>query len=701
MAEFGTESCFNTVNTEYNAVAMLDSTHVVVAYKDTGGAGYGCAKVGVIDGNTVTWGAENIFNSAVTSFISVSALDSTHFVVSYRDDGNSSYGTSIVGLVSGTTISSYGAENVFRVNTTYRCSVGTLDSTHFVVAYQDVNNSNYGTAIVGVTSGTTISSYGAENVFNGASTSHISLSVIDSTHFVVAYQDVGNSSYGTAIVGVTSGTTISSYGGASVYNSDGSTYYNPITTLDSTHFAISYSDGGNSDYGTAIIGVTSGTTISSYGVENVFNSAITRGIAMVSLNSTDYAVLYRDDGGDSYGCARIWGTTVEKSLGTESCFNTVNTEYNAVAMLDSTHVIVAYKDTGGSGYGCAKVGLIDGNTVTWGVEKVFNSALTDYISVSALDSTHFVVAYRDDGGADYGCARVGLVSGTTISSYGAENIFNSAGSVYISVAKLNTTHFVVTYQDTGGDGYGCARVGLISGTTISSYGAENVFNSATTIYNSVAALDSTHFVVVYEDVGNSNYATGIVGVTDGGTTINSYGSENVYNSTSKASYTSVATLDSTHFVITYRDWGNSYYGTAIVGLVSGTTISSYGSESVFLSTGAGYTSVSVLDSTHFVVGYRGTSEYGCARQGTVSGTTISGYDTEVIFNSAVTVYIAVTTLNSTDYIVVYKDDGGADYGCGRVWGTSPGWSAGIIMGVASPGKIMGIEIGSIASVIGI
>ncbi len=45
----------------------------------------------------ISYGSESIFNSANTDSISVSALDATHFVVAYRDDGNSSYGTAIIG----------------------------------------------------------------------------------------------------------------------------------------------------------------------------------------------------------------------------------------------------------------------------------------------------------------------------------------------------------------------------------------------------------------------------------------------------------------------------------------------------------------------------------------------------------------------------------------------------------------------------
>ena len=396
---------------------------------------------------TITYGAENIFNSADTGDCSVAVLDATHFVVAYRDCGNSNYGTARVGLVSGTTIISYGAEKVFNSGDTRESSVAVLDATHFVVAYQDYTNSSYGTAIVGLVSGTTISSYGAENVFNSGDTHEISVAVLDATHILVAYQDTGNLFRGTARVGLVSGTTISSYGPESVFNSS-ITYDIDGAALDATHFVVAYRDCGNSNYGTARVGLVSGTTIISYGAEKVFNSGDTR--------------------------------------------------ESSVAVLDATHFVVAYQDYTNSSYGTAIVGLVSGTTISsYGAENVF-SGDTREISVAVLDATHFVVAYQDYSNSYYGTAIVGLVSGTTISSYGAENVF-SGDTREISVAVLDATHFVVAYQDYSNSYYGTAIVGLVSGTTISSYGAEYVFNSTYTCDVSVDALDATHFVVVGQD----------------------------------------------------------------------------------------------------------------------------------------------------------------------------------------------------------
>jgi hypothetical protein len=144
------------------------------------------------------YGSENVFNSAITNYVSAAALSSTSFVVAYSDDGNGDCGTAVIGTVSGTTIS-YGSEYVFNSTSTDYISVAVLSSTSFVVAYRDFGNSYYGTAVIGTVSGTTIS-YGSEYVFNSAITNYVSAAALSSTSFVVAYSDDGNSDRGTAVI---------------------------------------------------------------------------------------------------------------------------------------------------------------------------------------------------------------------------------------------------------------------------------------------------------------------------------------------------------------------------------------------------------------------------------------------------------------------------------------------------------------------
>ena len=74
-----------------------------------------------------------------------------------------------------------------------------------VVVYKDQNNSNYGTAIVGSLSGTTMT-WGTPVVFNAGDTEEIS-ACFDSTNnkVIISYKDIGNSDYVTLIVGTIGG----------------------------------------------------------------------------------------------------------------------------------------------------------------------------------------------------------------------------------------------------------------------------------------------------------------------------------------------------------------------------------------------------------------------------------------------------------------------------------------------------------------
>ena len=192
---FGAEYAFNPA-TSYNISATtLDANHFVVAYQDVGNNLFGTAIVGAISGSTITYGTEFVFNSASTVYITTTALDANHFVVAYCDGGNDYHGTAIVGTVVGSDIS-WAYESVFNFAGAHYCSATALDATHFVVAYRDEGNNSYGTAIVGtISEPISYIEYGYESVFNSGLTSYCSATTMDTTHFVVAYSDQDNNFY--------------------------------------------------------------------------------------------------------------------------------------------------------------------------------------------------------------------------------------------------------------------------------------------------------------------------------------------------------------------------------------------------------------------------------------------------------------------------------------------------------------------------
>jgi hypothetical protein len=343
----------------------------------------------VVDADTRIFGSAVVFESA-SSLYNSTTYDSTNdrVVIAYRDAGNSSYGTAIVGTVSGTSIS-FGTAVVFESAQSNYISA-TYDSTNnrVVIAYSDAGNSNYGTAIVGTVSGTSIS-FGTAVVFESANSIH-TFATYDSTNdrVVIAYRDDGNSSYGTAIVGTVSGTSIS-FGTAVVFESANS--YSISTTFDSTNdrVVIAYIDAGNSSYGTAVVGTVSGTSIS-FGTAVVFESA-----------SSSY----------------------------------ISATYDST----NNRVVIAYRDNGNSSYGTAIVGTVSGTSISFGTAVVFESVSSDYISAT-YDSTNnrVVIAYRDNGNSSYGTAIVAAPGSTVAPTISSQNNFiGIAQSTVASGSNIN------------------------------------------------------------------------------------------------------------------------------------------------------------------------------------------------------------------------------------------------------------------------
>jgi len=352
-----------------------------------------------------------------------SAFDSSNnkVVITYRDFGNSSYGTAIVGTVSGTAIS-FGTPVVFEsAETNYPSIAFDSNANKMVIAFQDAGNSNYGKAIVGTVSGTGIS-FGSVATFESATTSYISTTFdSNSNKAVIAYQDNGNSNYGTAVVATVSGTSIS-FGTPAVFESAQTVYIG--TTFDSSNnkVVIVYQDLGNSGHGTAIVGTVSSTSIS-FGSAAVFNSATSNFPSCVfDNNSNKVVIVYNDRGNDNdagYGAnTAIVGTVSSTSIsfGSEVVFGYGSTLYPA---FDSNvnQVVVPYRDSDNSFYGTVKTGTVSGTSISFGSAIVFESNIISHITATFdNNSNKTVTAYQEDTTLGHGYAVVISSTGTNITS---------------------------------------------------------------------------------------------------------------------------------------------------------------------------------------------------------------------------------------------------------------------------------------------
>ena len=337
-------------------------------------------------------------------------------------------------------------------------------------------------------------------------------SVFDSSNnkVVFCYSDYGNSGYGTAVVGTVSGTTIS-FGTPVVFES-AQTGTEVSAAFDSSNnkVVIAYQDGGNSYYGTAIVGTVSGDSIS-FGSAAVFESAISAGIGICFDSSNNKAVIvYKDQGNSNYGTAvvaTVSGTSI--SFGTPVVYRSARAEYN-VATFDTTNnkVVVAYQYRS-TNAGEAVVGTVSGTSISFGSTVTFeSSSIKEYLSITFDSNAGKVFISYQQSNDHRGI--VGTVSGTSI-SFGSAADINSGESRDSSCTFDSAVNkVVVIYDDENNSNYGTAVPVTISGTGFS-VGTETVFESAN-VASLSCCFDSNEKVVAiqYSDTGNSNYGTGVI-----------------------------------------------------------------------------------------------------------------------------------------------------------------------------------------------
>ena len=217
---FGSAGSIQTNRARGLSVVTLEDDKVLAAYQDTDAGSYGASRVGTVSGTSISFGSEVIFKSVNVSELNAVAVSSTKVVIAYVDTGNSDHGTSIVGTVSGTSIS-YGSEVVFNAAGTGTYGIGLgYDSTldRVLIAYGAAAG---GVSIVGTVSGTSIS-YGSPVTFDSSATTKLSCANVSAGKIAITYADDGlNTAIGTVIVGTISGTSVSFNTGEVVYNAEG------------------------------------------------------------------------------------------------------------------------------------------------------------------------------------------------------------------------------------------------------------------------------------------------------------------------------------------------------------------------------------------------------------------------------------------------------------------------------------------------
>ena len=506
----GTIEAVNTVLPEsipagslavYNAIGQTNDNKIafdpnnasqfVVIYKDYGTTGVPLkAIVGTVSGTTITFGTPVVFNSGNSTYPSISFDPNTSgkFVIAYKDGGNSNYGTAIVGTVSGTSIT-FGTPVVFNSGTTYHV-YGSFDPNtagKFVVVYKDAGNSNYGTAVVGTVSGTTIT-FGTPVVFNSGNSDYDKISFDPNTagKFVVAYRDGGNANKGTAIVGTVSGTSVS-FGTPVVYST--ATVYNIEISFDPNtagKFVVIFKQGNP---GFAVVGTVSGTSI-------VFGSPVeyrwhildnSNSISFDPNTAGKFVIVSDNSSGAEFTVGTISGTSI--SFGTPvEIIHSINYPSIAFTPNDVGKFVYVYADAANSYYGTAVVCQLE----AIGLDPT-NLTETNFIGTS--NSTYAdgeTASVMLQGGITTN--QTGLTAGSTYYVQPDGTLATSAGTPSVVAGKaLSATSLFLSDTPVASGGGGAWEV--ISSQTVTSTGIGSIE------FTGIDATYSTHVVVF--DVGTA------------------------------------------------------------------------------------------------------------------------------------------------------------------------------------------------------
>ena len=374
-------------------------------------------------GNRITWLSAEAQDTDMTFDEKTGQV-----IIVYKASDDSDYATSLVGTVSGSSIGFGTASYIYP---------GDDGSGNKGQNFSITMDTDAGRPVILYTGGTSSSSTsyiksgfinGNRIIFSDASISRTEVSngggsynkvVYDSANKrIVAFYRDAQTSKGEACV--------LRLNGEGFYTGESGTYGNPGTVdfstgdpswisacydSDNEKVIIAFSEGGNSNYGTAIVGTVDPVNFTiRFGTPTVFNSADSDRIKCVyDTNAKKVVIVYQDQGNSSKltcSVGTVSGDTI--SFGSKVVVDNNGGSSRLAALYHplAKKVMVLYRETYDSNHGWLAVGSVSGTSALFAIQEINASSVDDTAMVYDPNSKKVLLSMRDFGNSQYGTIRL-------------------------------------------------------------------------------------------------------------------------------------------------------------------------------------------------------------------------------------------------------------------------------------------------------
>lgn len=304
----------------------------------------------------------------------------------------------------------------------------------------------------------------------------------------------------------TSGTTPTSNTEYDIDNSGHTYTVCAVCAIDSTRAMFAWRDSTSGIQ--AVVLSISGTTITVNTPATVDSSTNTVAPLFLVKLTTDQCVLGYNRNTTSVGAKAVCLSTPASSttvtVRTPLIFDTSASNFMGAAVLSSTAIYVGYEHSGGVNN---IVLSISGDTITAPTATAVALAVAPAgITVTGLDSTHAVIAFKDSTNSA-GKAICSSISGTTITN-GAVNTFESVNIKTLSttsnapgLVSIDAATVLLLYR-LNSDGFLYGRVFTISGTTLTALTKVALYSNGTNSDQVDVFLDANRIALFYTDAAS-------------------------------------------------------------------------------------------------------------------------------------------------------------------------------------------------------